>query len=166
MLRNRLDRAERADQEILEALTSRDEVNDIPVELRTQFFKKDSTDANLSVLAHVNTQTMHFRKEGDRHLDNLTMETAIFDQDGKFVNGGKKVITMNLTDTTLEKLNHSGLSVKSSFDVKPGTYLIRLVLRDTEGAQMSVGTARSRFRSEAKLAPAVIHIIDFRQRHE
>ena len=131
------DPAERADQEILEALTSRDEVNDIPVELRTQFFKKDSTDANLSVLAHVNTQTMHFRKEGDRHLDNLTMETAIFDQDGKFVNGGKKVITMNLTDTTLEKLNHSGLSVKSSFDVKPGTYLIRLVLRDTEGAQMA-----------------------------
>ena len=131
------DPAERADQEILEALTSRDEVNDIPVELRTQFFKKDSTDANLSVLAHVNTQTMHFRKEGDRHLDNLTMETAIFDQDGKFVNGGKKVITMNLTDATLEKLNHSGLSVKSSFDVKPGSYLIRLVLRDTEGAQMA-----------------------------
>jgi VWFA-related protein len=131
------DPAERADQEILEALTSRDEVNDIPVELRTQFFKKDSTDANLSVLARVNTQTMHFRKEGDRHLDNLTMETAIFDQDGKFVNGGKKVITMNLTDTTLEKLNHSGLSVKSSFDVKPGSYLIRLVLRDTEGAQMA-----------------------------
>ena len=131
------DPAELADQEITEALTSRDEVNDIPVELRTQFFKKDSTDANLSVLAHVNTQTMHFRKEGDRHLDNLTMETAIFDQDGKFVNGGKKVITMNLTDTTLEKLNRSGLSVKSSFDVKPGTYLIRLVLRDTEGAQMA-----------------------------
>jgi VWFA-related protein len=131
------DPAERADQEILEALTSRDEVNDIPVELRTQFFKKDSTDANLSVLAHVSTQTMHFRKEGDRHLDNLTMETAIFDQDGKFVNGGKKVITMNLTDTTLEKLNRSGLSVKSSFDLKPGTYLIRLVLRDTEGAQMA-----------------------------
>jgi hypothetical protein len=89
------------------------------------------------VLAHVSTQTMHFRKEGDRHLDNLTMETAIFDQDGKFVNGGKKVITMNLTDTTLEKLNRSGLSVKSSFDLKPGTYLIRLVLRDTEGAQMA-----------------------------
>jgi VWFA-related protein len=131
------DPAERADQEITEALTSRDEVNDIPVELRTHFFKKDSTDANLSVFAHVNTQTMHFRKEGDRHLDNLTMETAIFDQDGKFVNGGKKVITMNLTDTTLEKLNRSGLSVKSSFDVKPGTYLIRLVLRDTEGAQMA-----------------------------
>jgi len=44
---------------------------------------------------------------------------------------------MNLTDTTLERLNRSGLSIKSSFDVKPGTYLIRLVLRDTEGAQMA-----------------------------
>jgi VWFA-related protein len=130
------DPAEQADREITEAITSRDEVIDIPVELRTQFFKKDSGDANLSVLAHVNTQTMHFRKEGDRHLDNLTMETAIFDANGKFVTGGKKVITMNLTDTTLERLNRSGLSIDSSFDVKPGTYLIRLVLRDTEGAQM------------------------------
>ena len=65
------------------------------------------------------------------------METAIFDNNGKFVNGGKKVITMNLTDTTLERLNRSGLSMDSSFDVKPGTYLIRLVLRDTEGAQMA-----------------------------
>ena len=131
------DPTERADQEITEAISSRDEVSDIPVELHTQFFKRDSTDANLSVLAHVNTQNMHFRKEGDRHLDNLTMETAIFDENGKFVNGGKKVITMNLSDTTLDRLNQSGLSVKSSFDVKPGTYLIRLVLRDSEGAQMA-----------------------------
>jgi len=131
------DPAQQADQEITEALTSRDEVNDIPVELRTQFFKKDSTDANLSVLARVNTQNMHFRKEGDRYLDNLTMETAIFNQDGKFVSGGKKVVTMNLTDTTLEQVNRLGLSLKSSFDVKPGTYLIRLVVRDAEGAQMA-----------------------------
>jgi hypothetical protein len=26
-----------------------------------------------------------------------------------------------------------GLSVKSNFDVKPGSYLVRLVVRDTEG---------------------------------
>jgi hypothetical protein len=27
--------------------------------------------------------------------------------------------------------------LKSSFDIKPGTYLVRLVVRDAEGAQMA-----------------------------
>ena len=44
---------------------------------------------------------------------------------------------MKLRDTTYERLSHSGLTVKSSFDVKPGTYLVRLVVRDAEGAQMA-----------------------------
>jgi VWFA-related protein len=131
------DPAKQADEEILRALTSQDEINEFLVEFHTQFFMKDPSDANLSVLAHVNTQTMHFRKEDDRHLDELTIETAVFDQNGRFVTGGKKVIAMRLTDATLERLNRSGLSVKLNFDIKPGSYLIRLVLRDSEGAQMA-----------------------------
>jgi hypothetical protein len=42
-----------------------------------------------------------------------------------------------LRDTTYDRLIHSGFTVKSSFDVKPGTYLVRLVVRDNEGAQMA-----------------------------
>jgi hypothetical protein len=44
---------------------------------------------------------------------------------------------MKLLDTTYDRLSHSGFTVKSSFDVKPGTYLVRLVVRDAEGAQMA-----------------------------
>jgi hypothetical protein len=44
---------------------------------------------------------------------------------------------MKLLDATYEKLSHSGLTVKSSFDVKPGTYMVRLVVRDAEGSQMA-----------------------------
>jgi hypothetical protein len=31
----------------------------------------------------------------------------------------------------------AGLTLKTSFDVKPGTYLVRLVVRDAEGQTMS-----------------------------
>jgi hypothetical protein len=40
---------------------------------------------------------------------------------------------MRLKDETLEHRLESGMTVKTSFDVKPGSYLVRLVVRDAEG---------------------------------
>jgi len=42
-----------------------------------------------------------------------------------------------LLDTTYDKLSHTGLTMKSSFDLKPGKYVVRQVVRDSEGAQMA-----------------------------
>jgi hypothetical protein len=44
---------------------------------------------------------------------------------------------MRLRDATLDRLSRSGVSVKSTFDVQPGTFLVRIVVRDSEGAQMA-----------------------------
>jgi hypothetical protein len=44
---------------------------------------------------------------------------------------------MRLRDETLEKKLGSGLTVRTTFDVKPGTYLVRLVVRDAEGQMMA-----------------------------
>ena len=51
--------------------------------------------------------------------------------------GGQKILEMKLRDATLERMARSGISVKSSFDVKPGNYLVRLVVRDKEGELMA-----------------------------
>ena len=56
---------------------------------------------------------------------------------GNFITGGEKIIEMKLLDPTLTRMNQSGLTVKSSFDIKPGTYLVRMVVRDGEGSQMA-----------------------------
>jgi hypothetical protein len=53
------------------------------------------------------------------------------------VTGLSKIVEMKLLDTTYSRLSRSGFTVKTSFDVKPGTYLVRLVVRDAEGAQMA-----------------------------
>jgi len=86
---------------------------------------------------HFDVKGVHFRKAAGRSDDDLTIATAIFDQNGNFVTGGEKVLTMKLLDQTYERLSRSGLTVKSSFDVKPGTYMVRLVVRDAEGSQMA-----------------------------
>ena len=51
---------------------------------------------------------------------------------------------MHLKDDTLANRLGSGITLKSSFDVKPGGYRVRLVVRDLEG-QISATMRRSRF---------------------
>jgi len=124
-------------QEIQEALFSQDEIHDLPLSLQTQYFKTGDTDARLSVVSHLELAGMRFRKAEGRNLDNLTVATAVFDENGNFITGGEKLVKMRLFDATLEKLRRTGLTVKSSFQVKPGRYMVRQVVRDSEGAQMA-----------------------------
>ena len=135
--RSASDPAQIAREEMQEALFSQEEILDIPVDLQTQYFKNDQAGARLSVLTHLDVKGVRFRKALGRNNDQLTIVTGIFDENGQYVTGVQKTIDMKLRDTTYERLTHSGLTVKSSFDVKPGTYLVRLVIRDAEGAQMA-----------------------------
>ena len=131
------DPVEAAKQEIREAIFSQEELHDMPVDVQTQFFKKDATSARVSVLAHFDVKGIHFRKLEGRNADVLTIATAIFDDNGNFVVGGEKTVQMKLLDTTYTRLSRSGLTLKSSYDVKPGSYMVRLVVRDAEGSQMA-----------------------------
>jgi VWFA-related protein len=130
------DPRELAKAEIQEAVFSQEEIGDLPLELQTQYFKSDQT-TKLSVVSHVGVKSIHFRKADGRNVDNLTLATAIFDENGNYVTGGEKILEMKLLDTTYERMSRSGLTVKSSFQVKPGRYLVRQVVRDSEGAQMA-----------------------------
>jgi VWFA-related protein len=123
--------------EMQEALFSQEEIHDLPVELQTQFFKKDDAQARLAVLTRFDVKSIHFQKLQGRNNDQLTIVTGIFDENGNFVTGLSKTVEMKLLDTTYDRLSRSGFTVKTSFDVKPGTYLVRLVVRDAVGAQMA-----------------------------
>jgi hypothetical protein len=131
------DPAEATKAEIREALFSQEEIRDLPVELQTQFFRKDEASSRLAVLTRLDLKGIHFRKTEGRNNNNLTIVTGIFDENGNYITGGEKTVEMKLLDATYEKLSHTGLTVKSSFDVKPGTYMVRLVVRDAEGSQMA-----------------------------
>jgi len=131
------DPAEATKEEIREALFSQEEIRDLPIELQTQFFKKDEAEARLAVLTHLDVKGIRFKKAEGRNNDKLTIVTGIFDENGNYITGGEKIIEMKLRDTTYDRLSRSGFTVKSSFDIKPGTYLVRLVVRDNEGAQMA-----------------------------
>jgi len=127
--------AEKHDLE--DAVFSQEEMHDIPVDLHTQFFKTSDAGAKLTVLAHVDIRSLHFRKAEDRNCDELTVISAIFNRNGDYIQGIRKVLTMRLRDETLQKRLGPGINLRTSFDVKPGSYLVRLVVRDKEDRLVS-----------------------------
>ena len=131
------DPEETAKEEIREALFSKEELHELPIDLHTQFFKSSDENARVTVLMHVDLKSLRFRKAETRNFNNLTITAALFDRNGNYVAGNQKILEMRLKDETLEKRADTGFTVRSSFDVKPGTYLVRLVVRDAEGQQMS-----------------------------
>lgn len=124
---------EQAKQEIEDALFSQEEMHDLPVDLHTQFFKATDQEAKLAVLCHVDIDKLHFAHTGGRNANNLTIVSGLFDRNGKFITGNQKILEMHLRDDTLANKLNSGITIRSSFDVKPGSYLVRLVVRDAEG---------------------------------
>ena len=129
--------AEVAKRDIDDALFSQEEQHGVSVGLQTQYYKTGATDAKLSVLAHVDLAHVRFTKADGRNQDDLTVVAAIFDRNGNFVTGTQRVLSMKLRDETYQRLSHSGVTVRTSFDLKPGDYVVRLVVRDSNAAALS-----------------------------
>jgi hypothetical protein len=93
--RNRLaNPAEEALTEITEEFFSRDEMRELPVELRTQFFKTGDSKARLSILARIDAKHLHFRKAGGQNDDTLTVIGGVFDRNGEYVVGTQKIVDL------------------------------------------------------------------------
>ena len=137
------DPVEMAKQQVRDALFKQDEILDVPVDLKTQFFKTDAASAQLTIFTHMAVKGIHFKRTNGRNTDELIVATAIYDENGQFVTGHMKEVSMKLNDATLSRLNQVGFTIKMAFDVKPGSYLVRTVVRGAEGPQLSArnGTA-------------------------
>jgi hypothetical protein len=57
------------------------------------------------------------------------------DREGGYVAGIRKIVNLRLRDETLTHLA-SGITLPYDFNVKPGTYLVRVVVRESERKSM------------------------------
>src|SRR6202453_5060553 len=126
-----------AKQDIEDALFSQDEQQSLPIQMHLQYYKSDAQNAKLSVLSHVDLTHVNFEKSQGRNWDDLTIVAALFDRNGNFITGTEQTLELRLKDATLARLDQTGVTVKTNFDVKPGGYLVRLVVRDSKAAQLS-----------------------------
>ncbi len=133
--------AELAQDEIREAVFSREEMQEIPLEVQTQFFKADDGTARIGLVTKIDLKALHFRKEAGLNKNSLTIVAAVFDHNGNIVKGVERKLDMNLKDATFEQRINSGVTVRLALNVTPGSYVVRVILRDQEGKMM---TARNR----------------------
>lgn len=131
------DPEEQAKQEVTETLFAREEITGIPVQMTTEFFKSDDASAQLSVLTRLDARGVKFRKIEGRSCDNVVLATGVFDANGQLVDGKIKEITLKLQDATLQKMLQTGITVKTVFKVRPGAYIVRSVVRGSEGEQLT-----------------------------
>ena len=129
--------AEAAQREIEDEMHSNEELHDLPVTLRTQFFKGSVDSAKITVMARVDVRRLHYKQADDRNQNDLTIVTEVFDPNGNILQSNQKVVQMRWKNETLQSKLASGITVRTSFDVKPGRYMVRIVARDTEQQLMS-----------------------------
>ena len=135
-----VDAIDQAKQDIEDAVFARDVVRDIPLAVHTQFFRSGEAGARLSVVSQLDIRLLHYRKAEGRNDDTVTIVAALFDRNGFYITADEKLLTLKLRDETLEKKLGSGVKIKSSFNVKTGGYVVRVVARDSEGQMMTSET--------------------------
>jgi hypothetical protein len=135
--RHEMDAAEEAKREIEDEVFSNEELHDFPLALHTEFFKPSDDSAKLTLLARVDVKKLRYKQTNDRNFNDLTLVTAVFDRNGNFLQADQKTVEMRWRNETLQTKLGSGITLKSSFDVKPGRYLVRVVARDSQQQVMS-----------------------------
>lgn len=123
-------------ERIREAMFSSVDPQQLPVEVRTEVSKAADNGA-LQVLAHLDTRSLHFHKEGARNQNTVIFVSAILDRSGNLVTGQQWQAKVDVPDDALPKLLSDGIDVKMSFQLKPGTYTIREVVTDSEEHHMT-----------------------------
>jgi VWFA-related protein len=130
-----------AKQEINDAVFSREEMHNLPVEMHTQV-TQSGAGATLNVLATMDLKSLHLRKVDDRNRNDVTIVAAVFDANGNFIAGAQKVLQLRLRDETVQWLAQKPpVTIDTNFEMKPGAYLVRLVARDAEDQQITMENA-------------------------
>jgi VWFA-related protein len=127
------DPAEAAKREIEEAVFAPQDIHDPAVQVNTEFFKSSAASATLTVLSHLDLRRLAFRKVDERNSNDLTVVACLFDQNGNYAAGKQTLVGLRLRDQTLADGMGSGYTLKTAFEVQPGTYAVRVAVRDAEG---------------------------------
>jgi VWFA-related protein len=126
-------------KQIENAVFTRDDLRDLPVEMRTEAAHPEGGIGEISVLTDVDLKLLRYRQSEGRNCEDVTAVVAIFDRDGNFIEGKQQLLELRLRDETMANLEKQAPeTLKTTFHVDPGAYLVRLVVRS--GVQQTMTT--------------------------
>jgi VWFA-related protein len=126
-----------AKERLRETVLSKANMQELPVEVRTNVSKGSASTSELAVLAHLDTKSLRFRKDGTRNLNTVTFVSAIFDGSGQYLTGQQRQASVDLSDESLPNLLAKGMDITVTFQLQPGNYTMREVITESEDHHMT-----------------------------
>ena len=120
------------DDALRRVMASREEIRELSIDVTTDVAPSSGDPKELNIVVRLDLASVPFRKEGDLNVNTVTFVVGIYDNDGKWVNGEQKRFDLTLPDAQLKDMRASGVGVKNTFNLKPGKYLLREVVQDSE----------------------------------
>jgi VWFA-related protein len=134
------DSAAESNERLTAAIFSSSALHDLSVHLRTQFVKDDKPVARLTVSPVIDLTQLPVRQEQGHNRNELTIVTALFDSNGKYLTGVNNTVGINWSEKPSSSELSSGALPSSNFAVRPGDYLVRVVVREALSSHMSAET--------------------------
>ena len=113
-----------------------DSIEGIPAEVTAQPGRLPSGGTGLQISLHVDLRALSFQKNQGRHMDKLTVVSALFNSQGNFVTGEMGVVDMALKNDTLAALSKRGLNTTMVLQAPEGKYRLRLVVEEAGSGKM------------------------------
>jgi hypothetical protein len=113
--------------EISNAVFSRDEATGLPIQLRTQFIKADQPVARLTVSTLADLRELPHQNVNGHYETSLRIVAAVFDRNGKYLSEIDKRVQVIWT---LDKEEVRTVA-KCDIILDSGAYLVRLVVRES-----------------------------------
>jgi VWFA-related protein len=117
---------------ISNAVFSRTDVHELPIEMRIQFVRDDKPVAKLSVMALADLHVLPHRQSGGQNENELRIVAAVFDRDGKYMGSIDKKVDVFWRES------EAGIRTAAKYDfiLDSGNYLVRLVVHDSQSQQL------------------------------
>lgn len=123
--------------QVREAVLSKTEVPELPVELITKVSEGQGEARELSLLTRLDPRPVRFHKQAEHNVNTLTFVFAVFDEKENLVEAQQRRAKVNVLDEQLPELFKTGLDLSLTFYVKPGAYRVREVVTDSEENHMT-----------------------------
>jgi VWFA-related protein len=125
-------------EDILEAMQTPGNLNEIPIDLGYNCAQEDDSYYNVSFLANVDIRRLHFLDEDSRHKNLINLVVVVFDENDHYIDGLEKSIDFRLSEASYANLLSEGLMASVTFKLTFGRYKIKTVVR--EGIQGRMGS--------------------------
>jgi hypothetical protein len=123
--------------ELRQVVASREEFHQLALKVSTQVEPSAGDSKELTVLVKLDLNSVRFRKDGERNVNTLIFVAGIYDGNGKWVRGEQRRVDLKLPDAQLQDMRARGVGLRETFQLNPGTYLLREVVQDSEDRHLS-----------------------------